>query len=1629
MFGGKYLGDWRRIREKTNFVIPAEAGIWLNKTTGCRIKFGMTMREVLINKQHFSILEAVMNACLTTTNIMQRFHRLLGVLVLSLFSFQVMAAETPVVVSVDHRVTVTFSKVQFDAKKGIYSTLVRVRNRSGAALLSPLRLSIDQDALKTVRVLNAQGIGKDGQPYFEFALPKERLVAGGMTKAVRVDYAVEKVRQTVTTKAIRVNTVRSPFASASHVSAGVELAPLEPRAEPYALKADSGKAKVRFSVRTAGKFGTSNEVYLRSGAGRKLIAMNDLGKEGDLIAKDGIYGVNVVVDTGLLKPDSCLSYEAVIHKGRTEVVSSPLKLCVSAFPVRAAASNISKPVVLSGGTKAVADELLITVAPGVNSKSILMLAADINAKVVGSILPLNLYQLRLPEPANSSRLLSLIDELNKRSEVKSVSVNAIGAYVFTPSDTEYASQHGLQRVRAQDVWDIGATGVGVTMTVLDTGLDRTHPDFGIVGNCQLVDNDCGSANTDIVGHGTQVAGVVAAKTDNALGVAGVSYGSKIKSIQVSADAVITFAEMTQGFTDSAAYGLASVINASFIGGPWGGLVDVTPLCSAVNSAVLNAGVPIAVAVNGAGNNNVNSFYYPARCNDSVRPEHAALTNKALFITVANSASVVDPACGSVALDQRCSDSNYGAWVDMVAPGSVIRTTAVGGGYSSPSGTSLASPMIAGAAAILNSCGVPLDQIESTLRTSANVTVPFPDGSSAPRLDIYRAMMQRNQVPTGVTLSSSSLNEHINTSGGYDVGTLSAIDTDTCDKYTFSINGGADSAVFSINSATNTLRINAGVLNYLTKPSYAVTVRVTDFFGAAFDQPLTVNVINVNDPPTALVLSNTVPATPENGGNIKVADIVVTDDGLGTNLLALSGADAGSFNIAGNELYFSGSANYEVKNSYSVTVSVDDVSVGATPDASQAFSLAITNVNEAPVANNDTLAAAQDTPATYTAAQLLGNDTDVDAGTTLTISSVTSGANGTVVLNGDGTVTFTPTAGFSGTANFTYTATDGSLPSNVATVTVNVSAAVPHAPVANNDTLAATEDMPVTYTAAQLLGNDTDVDAGTTLSVASVTNGVGGTVVLNGGGTVTFTPNTNFNGTANFTYQATDGGLTSNVATVTVNVAPMNDAPTGLPFISGTRTVGQTLTANTLTATLPNPIFDADGLGAFSYEWQATGAPVGGNSDTYVLAAADIGQFMSVCVSYTDGGGTPESVCSATDATAVGDPHITTVDGLHYDFQGAGEFVALRGAKGMEIQLRMAAVPTAPPLPDAYTGLTSGASVNTAVAARVGKHRVTYQPDTSPNAAGGTFVLRVDGVPTTLPVDGIDLGDGGRVMAQASGIQIDFPDQTTLMVNTSSWPFYGAWWLHINVFHTSAYEGIMGARGKGSWLPRLANGSALGMMPAAPHDRYVELYVKFADSWRVNKETSLFDYAEGTSTVSFTNKAWPTENGPYATGSGPVAKPLGLKAAQLACRGVAGKNEKADCVFDVRVMGNANLAKGHALTQKVRTGLTAIVLRDDRGISRDKKTVTFTATVVRHAAITRMDVARKVVPTGTVQFTLNGKRVGRPVKLDSRGQARWKVESLKVEKQLVGARYLPAKGSTLLPSSSLGTARLAVDIKK
>jgi VCBS repeat-containing protein len=200
----------------------------------------------------------------------------------------------------------------------------------------------------------------------------------------------------------------------------------------------------------------------------------------------------------------------------------------------------------------------------------------------------------------------------------------------------------------------------------------------------------------------------------------------------------------------------------------------------------------------------------------------------------------------------------------------------------------------------------------------------------------------NDAPTAVVLSNTVTSTPEN-GGSIKVADIAVTDVDSganvlslsgTDALSFTILGGA-------------LYFNGGA-NFEAKTSYDVTVDVNDgTVGGNPDasQSFHLNITNVNEAPTAVVFSNTVTSTPENGGSIKVADIAVTDDALGTNVLSLSGADASSFAITGGALYFNGGANYESKASYDVTVNVNDATVGVNPDASQPFHLNITDVVE------------------------------------------------------------------------------------------------------------------------------------------------------------------------------------------------------------------------------------------------------------------------------------------------------------------------------------------------------------------------------------------------------------------------------------------------------------------------------------------------------------------------------------------------------------------------------------------------------------------------------------------------------------------------------------------------------------
>jgi len=134
---------------------------------------------------------------------------------------------------------------------------------------------------------------------------------------------------------------------------------------------------------------------------------------------------------------------------------------------------------------------------------------------------------------------------------------------------------------------------------------------------------------------------------------------------------------------------------------------------------------------------------------------------------------------------------------------------------------------------------------------------------------------------------------------------------------------------------------------------------------------------------------------------------------------------------------------------------------------------------------------------------------------------------------------------------------------------------------------------------------------------------------------------------------------------------------------------------------------------------------------------------------------------------------------------------------------------------------------------------------------------------------------------------------------------------------------MGSLAPGSWLPALPTGLSLGPvpgpLPGALHQRYVDLNQKFADAWRVSNSTSLFDYASGTSTATFTNPNWPPEKPPCVIPDSkiPPAQPMDVRRAEQLCSAIVDKNMKSQCVFDVTLTGEAGFAKTYLITQRLR----------------------------------------------------------------------------------------------------------------
>jgi hypothetical protein len=246
--------------------------------------------------------------------------------------------------------------------------------------------------------------------------------------------------------------------------------------------------------------------------------------------------------------------------------------------------------------------------------------------------------------------------------------------------------------------------------------------------------------------------------------------------------------------------------------------------------------------------------------------------------------------------------------------------------------------------------VPAELTEAQL-AATNLLLGFSDGKA---IASFTPILTLNAPPSKLEFASvtSSLPENSSTTARIKVADIVVTD-DALGTEILSI-AGADAASFELDG--NSLYLKAGtVLNYEVKSAYAVSVSASDpsLTGSnAVSATFNLSVTDVNEAPTALVFANATSSLAENSSTsrrIKVADIVVTDDALGSETFSIAGADAGSFELDGNSLYLKAGTllNYEVKSAYAVSVSATDPSLTGSTPVSATFNLSVTDLMEVP----------------------------------------------------------------------------------------------------------------------------------------------------------------------------------------------------------------------------------------------------------------------------------------------------------------------------------------------------------------------------------------------------------------------------------------------------------------------------------------------------------------------------------------------------------------------------------------------------------------------------------------------------------------------------------------------------------
>ncbi|HHC6596973.1 TPA: tandem-95 repeat protein [Vibrio parahaemolyticus] len=409
---------------------------------------------------------------------------------------------------------------------------------------------------------------------------------------------------------------------------------------------------------------------------------------------------------------------------------------------------------------------------------------------------------------------------------------------------------------------------------------------------------------------------------------------------------------------------------------------------------------------------------------------------------------------------------------------------------------------------------------------AEITYTVTDGALTDQAKVTVTVNPVNDAPTIKVDAVESITEDgVNTDTV--VATLTVRDTDTPeDQLTVSLENNSNGYFVLVGNEVKLAQVGVDAVNNdeLNLKDLTISASVSDGVNPTASDSDSLVVNRVNDAPTV-----------ENA----IADQVLSED-FDTYTIDLNEV----FKDSDSSLEFSVSGNDNIQISIvngvaTITPTADwngseTLTFTATDPSGESVSQTV-DFTVAPVVDieADSADVVEDTP---TIINVLGNDTFEGKDKVVSLDAENGPKNGTVIVNNDGTVTYTPDDNYVGKDTFTYVVTSGGV-SESTTVEVNVTP-VNDAPVAKDDTAITDEDTPVTI---DVLPNDTDVD-GDKLSIesASVPKEQGTVEVVNG--KLVFTPAENFNGDAEITYTVTDGQLTDE-AKVAITVNPVNDAPT------------------------------------------------------------------------------------------------------------------------------------------------------------------------------------------------------------------------------------------------------------------------------------------------------------------------------------------------------------------------------------------------------------------------------------------------------------------------------------------------------